>query len=635
MGTNTLLNYQQIELAQSGEYTVVTPISAARFMMPYWNPRRPDGSIASMEDGSWKGEGQNPLEWIENNPVHYKKYKVISSLFAEATPIEGLTIKSQFSADYSHSTGFGISYPEYYPNLGIGTAARNTSDGLTLSVTNTVNYRFRVHEDHSFNFLVGQEGIDYHYESFGVTTQGQNNDKLTSITTGTRATTWEDEPDDDYGFLSFFGRGEYNFADRYYADFSLRADASSRFGASNRWGRILVGGLHVEHAQRAFPGERPRMADQRPDHDFDRYVGQLLDPQLRAPRAGQGRSGIRGDRRHSPLHAGQRGAELGNHVDHEPRPALRFWNRLTADLEFYHKKTSDMLMSVLQSYTNGGFGFRWDNIGAMVNRGVELNLTGTVISTRDFAWSLNANVSYNHNEITELYNGVREYEIASSDLEVRRRPQHRRVLHEPLRRREPRQRRRPLVHEGRQADERARDEDKVMIGKSFIAPWQGGFGTNLSWKGIALGPVLLDRRPLGDEQRPLLRRVERPLRLLQPVETAAPPLETAGRRHRHSAPRRLHRIRHAAARRRLVPASEKPHAQLHLPRELLRKTRFISGVRIYAQAQNLLTFTNFSGLDPEGNGNTLRGGVPDDAPVHLRSRLNLLKKIHAICYYDT
>ena len=73
VGTNTLLNYQEIELAQSGDYTIVTPISAARFMMPYWNPRRPDGSIASMEDGSWKGEGQNPLEGIENFPVSYKK----------------------------------------------------------------------------------------------------------------------------------------------------------------------------------------------------------------------------------------------------------------------------------------------------------------------------------------------------------------------------------------------------------------------------------------------------------------------------------------------------------------------------------------------------------------------------------
>lgn len=46
------------------------------------------------------------------------------------------------------------------------------------------------------------------------------------------------------------------------------------------------------------------------------------------------------------------------------------------------------------------------------------------------------------------------------------------------------------------------------------------------------------------------------------------------------------------------------------PRELLRKTRFISGVRIYAQAQNLLTFTNFSGLDPEGNGNTYAAEYP-------------------------
>lgn len=42
----------------------------------------------------------------------------------------------------------------------------------------------------------------------------------------------------------------------------------------------------------------------------------------------------------------------------------------------------------------------------------------------------------------------------------------------------------------------------------------------------------------------------------------------------------------------------------------MRKTRFISGVRIYAQAQNLLTFTNFSGLDPEGNGNTYAAEYP-------------------------
>ena len=94
VGTNTMLNYHEFEQADEGSYTLVTPISAARFMLPYWNPYNPDGSLASINDGSWKGDGQNPLEWIQNNQRTYKKYKLISSLFAEATIIEGLTFKS-------------------------------------------------------------------------------------------------------------------------------------------------------------------------------------------------------------------------------------------------------------------------------------------------------------------------------------------------------------------------------------------------------------------------------------------------------------------------------------------------------------------------------------------------------------
>ncbi|MEF2791817.1 MAG: TonB-dependent receptor, partial [Alistipes dispar] len=288
-----------------------------------------------------------------------------------------------------------------------------------------------------------------------------------------------------------------------------------------------------------------------------------------------------------------------------------FWNRLTADLEFYHKKTSDMLMSVPQSYTNGGFGFRWDNIGAMVNRGVELNLTGTVISTRDFAWSLNANVSYNHNEITELYNGVREYEIASSDLKyvvghsigefyMNRyagvNPANGDALW--------------YTKDGKLTNE-LRDEDKVMIGKSFIAPWQGGFGTNLSWKGIALSAQfswIADRWVMNndryfDESNGRFASYNQSKRLLhrwkQPGDVTDIP---------------RHGVYTEFDTRLLEDASFLRLKNLMLsytfPRELLRKTRFISGVRIYAQAQNLLTFTNFSGLDPEGNGNTYAAEYP-------------------------
>ncbi|MBQ5785167.1 MAG: SusC/RagA family TonB-linked outer membrane protein, partial [Alistipes sp.] len=235
VGSNTMLNFQNIKQADEGAYTLVTPISAARFMMPYWDPYRANGELASIADGSWKGNGQNPLEWLENNPVSYKKYKLLTTVYAEATPIEGLTLRSQLGVDYSHTTGFGVSYPSYAPNQGQGSASRSSTDSYTLTNTNTANYQFRLDEDHSFNFLLGHEGIVSHSEAFSLMTKGQNNDRLTNISTGTRATSWSDTTDSDYGFLSFFHRGEYNYSNKYFVEYAARLDGSSRFGADRRW----------------------------------------------------------------------------------------------------------------------------------------------------------------------------------------------------------------------------------------------------------------------------------------------------------------------------------------------------------------------------------------------------------------
>ena len=88
---------------------------------------------------------------------------------------------------------------------------------------------------------------------------------------------------------------------------------------------------------------------------------------------------------------------------------LGFIDRINLDVEFYNKKTTNMLMAVPISYTTSGFGTRWDNVGAMRNRGVEINVSADVLRIKDFTWNVNANVSYNKNEITELYNGITEY----------------------------------------------------------------------------------------------------------------------------------------------------------------------------------------------------------------------------------
>lgn len=387
LSSNTMLNFQNIQQADEGAYTLVTPISAARFMMPYWNPFNADGSLASINNGTWKGNGQNPLEWLENNPLTFKKYKMMETVAAEATPIKGLTLRSQSSVDYSHTTGFAQSFPSYAPNQGQGSASRSSTDNYTLTMTNTINYEFDVNKDHSFNVLAGHEGINYHYESFSVSTAGQNNDALTNVTTATRATSWDDTTDSDYGFLSFFARGEYNYKNRYFAEAALRTDASSRFGKANRWGVFWSAAFMWNLRNEDFIASASRW---------------LTNAQLQLSTGTSGNSTIP-NYEHLALigggldYVGDAGLGLmqpGNDQLGWEKPwtsnlgiHVGFWNRLNVDLEMYYKRTSDMLMSVPKPYSTSGFGYYWDNVGVMVNKGIELSVNATAIAVKDFSWT--------------------------------------------------------------------------------------------------------------------------------------------------------------------------------------------------------------------------------------------------------
>ena len=603
VGTNTMLNYQGIEQADDGQPSVVTPISAAQFMLPYWNPYNKDGSVAKTGD-TWNGDGVNPIEWLENNPLTFKRYKVFSSIFAEARPIEGLSIRSQFTVDYTHTTGYGKSYPDFAPNQEQGQAMRSSTDGMTLSVTNTIGYQFDIDHIHSFNFMVGQEGINYHYEAFNVLSEGQNNHYLTNLSTGSRVSSWGDTTDDDYGFLSFFARAEYNYANKYYLELSGRADASSRFGRSGRWAGFGSVGLMWNMLNEDFLA---------PSRSWLTFAQIALS------------SGTAGN---SEIPNYNHLALVGNAGDYVGTPGLApisqgnenlhwestwttnlafhfgFWNRLNVDLELYNKYTYNMLMLVPKSYSDNGFGSNWDNVGAMVNRGAELNLTGTALQIGDFTWMLNANVSYNHNRITELYGGVDEYEMASTSLKLvvghdsgefylnrfaGVNPANGDALW--------------YTADGQITDE-LRDEDRVMVGKSFNAPWAGGFGTTFSWKGLSLSAQfswVADRWVINNdryyqESNGRFQTYNQSVKLLDRWKEPGDISETP----RHGEFMEFDdRLLEDASFLRLKNLM----LSYQIPSNVIQRSGFIEGLRVYFQAQNLLTFTNFSGLDPEGVGN--------------------------------
>ena len=610
VGTNSMVAYEEVEQADDGSYALYTPISACRFMLPYWNPYNEDGSLASENDGTWTGTGANPIEWMANNPVTNKKYKVLSTVFAEITPIKNLTIRAQFGADFSHTTAFMQSFPSYIINNENGTAGRNSSDMLNLTETTTVNYRWEMNSDNSFNFLLGQEGVDYRSEGFQVITSGQSNDFLTNISSGTRASSWADSTT-SYSYLSFFGRGEYNYKDLYYADFSVRADASSRFGTGNRWAGFWSLGFMWNLKS------EPLMKD----------IEWLSSAQIALSTGTSGNSSIP-DYDHLALVSGKANYEdqagiypsqSGNEdLSWEKlwssNVALRlgFIDRINLDIEFYNKKTTNMLMLVPDSYALTGEGEHWDNIGAMLNRGVEFNVSADVIRTKDFVWSVNANASYNKNKLLELYNGVQEYEVSTtatklvvghsvSEFYINRyagvNPANGDALW--------------YTKDGQITNE-YNEGDKVMTGKTFDAPWQGGFGTSLAWKGFSLAAQfswVADRWMFNndryfEESNGLYAAYNQSKRLLydrwkQPGDITDIP--------RHGVtPQFDDRFLENASFLRLKNVT----LAYSFPQRLLSKTNFFSSARIYLQGQNLLTFTGFTGLDPESSSNIYQAQYP-------------------------
>ena len=169
------------------------------------------------------------------------------------------------------------------------------------------------------------------------------------------------------------------------------------------------------------------------------------------------------------------------------------------------------------------------------------------------------------------------------------------------------------------------EEDRVLIeGKSFVAPWQGGFGTNLSWKGLMLSAQfswMADRwvynnDRLMDESNGLYTSYNQSKRLLydrwkKPGDITDIP------RHGVTPQFDTHYLENASFLR-----LKNLMLSYNIPGKALAKTRFFDGARVFVQGQNLLTFTGFTGIDPEVSANIYRAQYPMTRQFTLGVELN-------------
>jgi TonB-dependent starch-binding outer membrane protein SusC len=358
---------------------------------------------------------ENPVAVANETDYLMKTTRLISSIYADWEIANGLVFRSTWSIDNNL-----VEEDRYFNTfLAAGEAIKGAAEAFVTTSNNWINENVLTYQtktgNHSFNLLIGntlQENIFSRTQAFG---QGfpSNSFKLISSAAVKNASSTASS----WGIASFFGRVNYGLSDKYLITANMRADASSRFGADNRWGFFpsIAGAWRVV------------------EEGFMDNVTAVSDLKLRASYGITGNQGGIGDFQALGLWGGMRGGlNLGgigqptgaaSYVDAPgiapnqlANPNLKWettaqfnigvdlglWSdRLTLTFDYYDKQTRDLLLNVPVPKTLG-YSILTQNFGEMENKGFELGINGTIVENSNFRWTSNFNISRNNNKITRL-----------------------------------------------------------------------------------------------------------------------------------------------------------------------------------------------------------------------------------------
>lgn len=220
---------------------------------------------------------------------------------------------------------------------------------------------------------------------------------------------------DRYQLLSFFGRLNYTFKDRYLLTVTVRGDATSRFAKDKRWGVFPAVALGWKINQEAWmQGAAGWLSDlklrlgwgktgQQEIGETINYMAlyAIASPSVSYPNGTNGW--------YLPVYARGYNPNLTWETTTSWNAGLDFGflnNRITGSIEYYKRKTTDLLAYVAVPAGSSTTNMLNRNIGSLENYGVEFNIAAKPIVTNDFTWTLSYNVGWNHNEITELTTGA-------------------------------------------------------------------------------------------------------------------------------------------------------------------------------------------------------------------------------------
>lgn len=356
----------------------------------------------------------NPYVYVNDAMNTVKGLNIFSSNYAEATFLKDFKFRQNVGFNYSNSAR-----DQYYPRTvyegfamkGWGLKADNIWSNVTSESILTYNKKI---DKHSLNILGGAtyertNGQSKRAEAKTFPNDALQNENLAAgevimpvITSRYQST-----------LISFLARANYNYDDRYLLTLSYRQDGSSKFGKDNKWA--------------GFPSAAA--AWKISSEDFMQNVKPISNLKLRASYGKTGNQGIGSYASLAKLSVynyvfgGAVQTGLANDLYAGPANEKLKWettsaynlgldigmfkNRLNLSVEVYKKITDDLLQNLIIP-SSTGYRTKLVNSGSIENKGLEVTLNGVVAKAKDFEWSSNFNISFNRNKILSLGSDVTE-----------------------------------------------------------------------------------------------------------------------------------------------------------------------------------------------------------------------------------
>ncbi|WP_339703067.1 TonB-dependent receptor [Algoriphagus aquimarinus] len=580
----------------------------------------------------------NPLYVLQEMTTEQKSFQNLGLAFLEWSILPNLRFRSSLNTileaskyfQYVPSTVGGSNRP---PTAGTGNSTNTRYNSFNWLVENTVNYDLSF-GDHSFNSLLGYTIQRFNSNNINLNASPYPNDLITTINAAQAINSWG-EAVNEWSMISYLGRINYSFKERYLFTATFRADGSSRFGSDNRFAIFpsLAGAWRVS------------------EEEFFKDISWIDNLKLRVSYGKSGNNNIGNYAHLANISAGSyvfgntqvTGSSVGisnpgltweesNQID--VGLDFDFFNsRAFFMIDYFRRRSNSMLLEdVIPAIT--GFNSQTINQGSVQNTGIEISLGGTPIAG-EFNWNISGNIAFNRNEVLSLNDNTVRILSGNNDGN----PTHISVVGKPIGQffgfvlegvytpeylSQPGVVNSPQVYEGNVKYKDVNGDgfindvlDYTIIGNphpDFIF----GLTNNFSYKNFDLGVIVNGQ--VGGQVMNGLRQTTDNLQGFFNVdrdwEARWRSTENPGDGIHSGVPKLKPSWGHRVSTLWVEDASYMRIANMTLgytiPSSLSDKMKVLKSSRLYFTVQNLATFTNYKGANPEGQAanqnNTLAPG---------------------------